>query len=144
MPQLVCRRRFWWRLLAAIVVIGVLSRMAQTGLSLFDKYLGDALYAAVYDIPQYQRYTLGSRADLQAATLQEIADFFKVFYAPNNAVLSIAGDFDPAEARRRVEHYFEHIPAQPPAPALTLTQAVQTEERRVEPVLLGGRAGPPP
>lgn len=38
---------FWWGLLAAIVVVGVLSRVAQTGFRVFDKYLGDALYAAM-------------------------------------------------------------------------------------------------
>jgi hypothetical protein len=40
-------RGLWWWLLAAIVVCGLLSRMAQTGLKIFDKYLGDALYAAM-------------------------------------------------------------------------------------------------
>jgi hypothetical protein len=47
MPQGEGRRGFWWGLLSAIVVIGVLSRVAQTGLRIFDKYLGDALYAAM-------------------------------------------------------------------------------------------------
>ena len=41
------RRGFWWGLLFAIIVIGVLSRVAQTGIRIFDKYLGDALYAAM-------------------------------------------------------------------------------------------------
>lgn len=40
-------RRFWWWLLAAIIVVGVLSRMTHTGFRLWDKYLGDALYAAM-------------------------------------------------------------------------------------------------
>ena len=47
MPQIEGRRGFWWGLLFAIVVIGVLSRVAQTGIRIFDKYLGDALYAAM-------------------------------------------------------------------------------------------------
>ena len=47
MPQIEGRRGFWWGLLFAIIVIGVLSRVAQTGIRIFDKYLGDALYAAM-------------------------------------------------------------------------------------------------
>ena len=47
MPQVESRREFWLGLLSAIVVIGVLSRVAQTGFRIFDKYLGDALYAAM-------------------------------------------------------------------------------------------------
>lgn len=47
MPQAEGRRRFWWGLLSAIVAIGVLSRVVQTGVRVLDKYLGDALYAAM-------------------------------------------------------------------------------------------------
>jgi Protein of unknown function (DUF2809) len=47
MPQVEGRRKFWWGLLASIIVCGLLSRMAQTGFKIFDKYLGDALYAAM-------------------------------------------------------------------------------------------------
>ena len=47
MPQGTGGRRFWWGLLAAIVAAGLLSRVVHTGIRLFDKYLGDALYAAM-------------------------------------------------------------------------------------------------
>jgi hypothetical protein len=47
MPPLAPGRGFWWGLLAAIIAIGVLSRVVQTGIRIFDKYLGDALYAAM-------------------------------------------------------------------------------------------------
>jgi hypothetical protein len=47
MPQAALRRGFWWGLLAAIVGAGILSRAMQTGFRVFDKYLGDALYAAM-------------------------------------------------------------------------------------------------
>jgi hypothetical protein len=47
MPQGAGGRKFWWGLLAAIVAAGLLSRVAHTGFRLFDKYLGDALYAAM-------------------------------------------------------------------------------------------------
>src|SRR3954464_5490611 len=47
MPQRTAARRFWWGVLAAIVAAGLLSRVAHTGFRLVDKYLGDALYAAM-------------------------------------------------------------------------------------------------
>src|ERR687886_653995 len=53
---------------------------------------------------------IGSMEDLSAASLEDVADFFRTYYTPDNAVLSIAGDFDPAEARRLVERYFGEIP----------------------------------
>jgi zinc protease len=91
----------------------------------------DTLFARAYDIPGYQRDVHGSADDMRAATLQEVADFFKIYYAPNNAVLSIVGDVDPGDARRRVQKWFEHIPAQPPPPVPDLTEPPQTAERRV-------------
>jgi zinc protease len=91
----------------------------------------DTLFETLYDVPGYKRPLLGSPQDLQAATLQEVTDFFKVFYAPNNAVLTVVGDFRPADARAKIENYFQHIPAQPPAPVPDLTEPEQTAERRL-------------
>ena len=67
----------------------------------------------------YHHPTIGSMADLDAASLEDVADFFRTYYAPNNAVLAIAGDVDPAQARIWVGRYFGEIPANPhiPAPA---------------------------
>jgi len=53
---------------------------------------------------------IGSMEDLSAASLDDIRQFFETYYTPDNAVLSIAGDFDPAEARQLVEKYFGGIP----------------------------------
>ena len=55
----------------------------------------------------------GDLADLDAATLADVQDFFDTFYAPGNAVLVLAGDFDPAQARAWIEHYFGPIPGRP-------------------------------
>ncbi|GEJ58674.1 M16 family metallopeptidase [Anaeromyxobacter diazotrophicus] len=73
------------------------------------------LMANVWD-PEFPYHWLpiGSHEDLTAATLQDVRDFFKRWYGPNNASLAIAGDFDPAEARRLVEKWFGAIPASPP------------------------------
>ena len=66
---------------------------------------------------------IGSMADLDAASLDDIKHFFATYYTPDNAVLSIAGDFDSAEARALITKYFGSIPAgrgRPPLPDMTL------------------------
>jgi zinc protease len=62
----------------------------------------------------YHGAVIGSMADLSAATLGDVRDFFDKYYAPSNAVLALAGDFDPNEARRLVERYFGSLPKKPP------------------------------
>ena len=66
---------------------------------------------------------IGSMEDLSEASLEDIAQFFATYYTPDNAVLSIAGDFDASEARRLVEQYFGPIPRgtnRPPLPSMEL------------------------
>jgi predicted Zn-dependent peptidase len=67
----------------------------------------------------YHHPTIGSMEDLDAASLDDVRDFFAAHYAPNNAVLAIAGDFDPDGATALVEQYFGPIPANPSIPART-------------------------
>jgi predicted Zn-dependent peptidase len=62
----------------------------------------------------YHWPTIGSHADLEAATVADVRAFFERFYRPSNATLVIAGDFDPAEARALVERYFGWQPRLPP------------------------------
>ncbi len=79
-------------------------------------------YAKVYEImlsalyPKEHPYSwsvIGSMEDLSTASVDDISEFFRMYYAPGNASLVIAGDFDPAEAKRLVEKYFAPIPAGP-------------------------------
>lgn len=66
---------------------------------------------------------IGSMEDLSEASLDDVAQFFATYYTPDNAVLSIAGDFDPDEARRLVDQYFGPIPRgtnRPPLPPMDL------------------------
>ena len=66
---------------------------------------------------------IGSMEDLNEARLEDIAHFFATYYTPDNAVLSIAGDFEPAEARVLVERYFGGIPrgrGKPPLPSMAV------------------------
>jgi len=60
-----------------------------------------------------------------------VRNFFKTFYAPNNAVLTIVGDVDVAEVKKMVEKHFGGIPAQPKPPAPDLSEPAQTKEKRV-------------
>jgi len=64
----------------------------------------------------YAHSVIGSMEDLDAAELQDVQDFFDLYYAPNNATLVISGAFEPAEARALVREYFGSIPrgAEPP------------------------------
>jgi len=76
--------------------------------------------------------TIGSMDDLDAASLDDVTAFFRTYYAPNNAVLSIVGDVDPAQARAWVERYFGEIPSNPAIPSLgdmTLPATIGAETR---------------
>ncbi len=82
----------------------------------------------------YHHSLIGSMEDLDAASLQDVEQFFRTFYAPNNAVLTIAGEFDPGEAMRLVEGYFGPIPcgpAVPPIPGCTAAPPLIGEEVRL-------------
>ena len=85
-----------------------------------------------YDNFAYKHSTLGSMADLNAASLDDVAQFFKTYYAPNNAVLALVGDFDSADALAKIKKYFEDIPSQPPPPPVDMTEPPQTAERRTQ------------
>jgi zinc protease len=62
----------------------------------------------------YSWNTLGSMEDLNAASLNDVKEWFKTFYGPSNAVLVVAGDVDPQTVRKKVETYFGEIPPGPP------------------------------
>src|SRR6266576_472856 len=66
----------------------------------------------------FQHSLIGSMDDLTAASLDDVAQFFSTYYTPDNAVLSIAGDFDPEDARRLISEYFGPIPRGKGKPSL--------------------------
>ncbi|NLG74617.1 MAG: insulinase family protein [Xanthomonadaceae bacterium] len=84
----------------------------------------------LYDNFAYKHSTIGSMEDLNAASIEDVDEFFKTYYAPNNAVLSLVGDFEPDEAMRLIRKYFEPIPRQPEPPRVDLKEPQQTAERR--------------
>ena len=82
----------------------------------------EAILRALYpEGHPYHHSVIGSLADLSAASLGDVSEFFRKYYAPDNASLCIAGDFDPAEAKRLVSKYFGPFPRGPevkrPAPS---------------------------
>ena len=72
--------------------------------------LNEALYPPGHP---YHHSVIGSMADLNAASLEDVKTWFRAWYGPNNAVLVLAGDIDVATARQKVAQYFGHIPAGP-------------------------------
>jgi len=90
----------------------------------------EAVIETAYDNFAYRHSVIGSMADLNAATAQDAAEFFRIYYAPNNAVLSLVGDFRTDVALSLIKKYFEAIPAQPAPPAPEVAEPEQTSERR--------------
>lgn len=89
------------------------------------------------DMPQYANVNwynahnfYGDLNDLEAAKLDDVESFFKTYYAPNNAALSIVGNFEIADAKKWVEEYFGNIPKADVPPIPDITEPVQTEEKR--------------
>jgi zinc protease len=83
-----------------------------------------------YENFAYEHSVIGSMADLDAASVEDVAAFFKTYYAPNNAVVAIVGDVDTKATIEKARKYFESIPSQPVPPPVDMTEPAQTEERR--------------
>ncbi len=90
----------------------------------------EAVIDTAYDNFAYKHSTIGSMEDLNAATLADAMEFFRIYYAPNNAVLTLVGDFKTDTALPLIKKYFENIPAQPPAPLPNVAEPSQNAERR--------------
>jgi zinc protease len=73
--------------------------------------------------------TIGSMRDLDAATVADVSNFFATYYAPNNAVLVIAGDIDAHEAEAMVRKYFSSIPSHKPPPPINVSEPFEVAAR---------------
>ena len=91
---------------------------------------GEIQQALIYDNFAYKHSVIGSMDDLSAATVEDVASFFKTYYAPNNAVLTLVGDFKTADALKKIKESFGNIPRQPDPPAVDMTEPEQKAERR--------------
>jgi len=91
----------------------------------------EAIDELAFDNPAYKHSVIGSMDDLTAASTQDVATFFQTYYAPNNAIIAVAGDVTVAAVRALARKYFESIPSQPAPPAVDISQAPQLGERRL-------------
>jgi zinc protease len=91
----------------------------------------EAIDELAYDNPHYEHSVIGSMEDLNAASVEDVASFFKIYYAPNNAAIAIVGDLKTAECLAKVRKYFESIPSQPAPVPVDMTEPPQAAERRL-------------
>lgn len=92
---------------------------------------GELQQELLYDNFAYKHSVIGSMDDLNAATVEDVAAFFKMYYAPNNAVLVLVGDFKVQEALAKIRSNFEAIPRQPDPPSVDMAEPQQKAERRL-------------
>jgi zinc protease len=92
----------------------------------------EVLYANAFDVHPYKHVTIGSMADLDAATIEDVREFYKTYYVPDNATLVIAGDFKPDQAMDWIRRYFGDIPkAEKPITRSNAKEPPHDKERRI-------------
>ena len=94
--------------------------------------LNEIVYEQAFTVHPYKHPTIGSMKDLEAASIEDVRDFFRTFYVPNNATLVLSGDFDSKEALAMTERYLGRVPkSDKPVPRDIPKEPAQTKERRV-------------
>ena len=91
----------------------------------------EAIDSLAYANFAYSHSVIGSMADLSAASVEDVQQFFKTYYAPNNAVMAIVGDVNTAQTLAAVRKMFEGIPQQPAPPAVDMTEPAPSGEKRI-------------
>jgi len=110
----------------------VLEERRQTTETQPEAVLFENFLAAAYMAHPYQWDVIGWRADLENLTRQDIVDYHRLYYAPNNAILVLVGDFEPDHAENLIRKYFGKISRQDIAKPVTLTaEPAQLGERRL-------------
>jgi zinc protease len=94
--------------------------------------LNEIVYDHAFTVHPYKHPTIGSMKDLEAASIEDVRDFFRTFYVPNNATLVVVGDFDTKQATAMVHEYLGRIPKSArPVPRDIPKEPPQAKERRV-------------
>jgi zinc protease len=91
--------------------------------------LSEILYDKAFTTHPYKHETIGSMADLQAATTKDVIEFHDTYYVPNNATVAIVGDFDTKDAQAMVQQYLARVPMGKPVPRDIPKEPAQTAER---------------
>jgi len=94
--------------------------------------LDEALYSTAFAASPYHWPVVGWMKDLERITRDEMVDYFRTYYAPNNCVLLLVGDFEPANAKSKLAQYFASIPRQTPPAAPVDSEPDQIGEKRVD------------
>ncbi len=94
--------------------------------------LGEVTRAMTFTVHPYRRPIIGWPQDIERMTLQDLKDFYRTYYAPNNAFIVVAGDFDSEEILARVREHFGAIPRGPEPPEVGQVEPRQQGERRVQ------------
>jgi predicted Zn-dependent peptidase len=90
----------------------------------------EKLFSTAFTMHSYQWPVVGWMDDLNSITRDDCVDYFKTYYAPNNAVLVISGDFETEKALRLLKQYYDDIPSGPLPPEVPRNEPPQTEPRR--------------
>ena len=95
--------------------------------------LNELIYDQAFAVHPYKHPTIGSMKDLEAASINDVRDFFRTYYVPNNATLILVGDFNTREAQNLVAKYLGRVPkSDRPVPRDIPKEPPQTRERRVK------------
>jgi zinc protease len=94
--------------------------------------LTEILYSHAFTVHPYKHSTIGSMEDLEAASIDDVRDFYRTYYVPENATLVLVGDFEMAQAKQLVAQYIGRVPkAERPVPRDIPQEPAKTEERRI-------------
>jgi zinc protease len=114
-------------------------RVENRPMGLLHRVQLEAMYPETHP---YHHEVIGSMEDLSAASVDDVKDFFRTYYAPNNATLTIVGDFEPARTKALIEKYFGPIPRggviprrEAPGPALAASKRIAMEAKVQQPFL---------
>jgi zinc protease len=93
--------------------------------------LQELIYDHAFTVHPYKHPTIGSIEDLEAASIEDVRDFYRTYYVTNNATLALVGDFDTDEALALVQKYLGRVPRGKPVPRNIPKEPAPTKERRV-------------
>lgn len=111
---------------------GVVLSERSTGLENSNfRPLFEAVYAAAFTAHPYNIPTIGHESDIKAWTQQDLEQYFRTYYSPNNAVAVVVGDFKTADIRKQIETVFGSLPQRGLPPVVRTIEPEQKGERRV-------------
>jgi zinc protease len=94
--------------------------------------LNEIIYDQAFTVHPYKHATIGSMKDLEAASVEDVRDFYRTYYVPSNATLALVGDFDSAQAMQLITQYLGRVPkADREVPRDIPKEPPQTKEKRV-------------